>query len=312
MEVNILEKILDNSVVDFPKYNTKVKSYRDGSCTVTYCNHMIFNPQIQSACYSDDDLNSLLASDIGRIKKDLKIKSYGENCFPKDNERLRNDSLKRAVDKVYDICFQNDWSYFVTCTLSEDNDFSRFSGADVINPFANWLHNRTKRDDLQYIFVPELHKKGGIHLHGLINDSLELFDSERHLYGGKAWKNSDLLERGVDLDNYKVIYNIPSWKYGWSTAIPLSGTPAAVACYMTKYMTKDCKKIFGKYYLSSRNIRRDTDIYYSNTDLFDEINQQSSFKGGNRYKYDSDFKFKCDDRNPTDEILKFLSERNVV
>ena len=304
--------------LQFGRYNTKIKSYRDGSCTVVYCDKNIFMSDNE---FIDDDpllyaaaLRSLNQSVTKSVAEELNISRPVSKAA---EERKRSDSLKRAVDKVYDIAFQNDWKYFLTCTISDDNGFDRNSPIEVYEKLKIWLSNMVSRKDLQYMFIPEYHPNGnGIHLHGLVNDVLPLVDSGRILFNdGKAWRREDVVKRGFNADSFKTIYNCPAWKYGFTTAIPVSGSPARLACYITKYITKDTKQIFGKYYLSSRNIVREADVICCNTYEFDSCVQKPISHGGMKFKYKSDFLMREDDknsgRNPTEEILKYLSDRGV-
>lgn len=230
-------------------------------------------------------------------------------------ERCRDDSTKRAIDKVYDIAFQNDWDYFITCTISPENGFDRNNPDEVYKKLSIWLRNNVSRLGLKYLIIPEYHpeKDEGIHIHGLVNDVLPRVDSGRTLYNGKAWRTDDLKKKGFYKDSLKPIYNLPTWKYGFTTAIPVTGSPARLACYITKYITKDCKKIFGKFYLSSRNCRRDVDTIFCNSDKFNEIPREPVNKFGLQLKYESEFKFsENDSRNPTESILQYLSERGAL
>ena len=53
-------------------------------------------------------------------------------------------------------------------------------------------------------------------------------------------------------------------------AIPIEiDNSRAFAFYITKYITKGNKKIFGKYYWSSRNCNREPEIVYTNTNFND-------------------------------------------
>ncbi len=325
----------DLSVNDFFRGNTKVKIYRDGSCSVVYCNERIFLSDevvsINSVPVSDDDfvllcktnpdlqvevkqfLNHEKAERTKEYKKALEER-FGSEFVDKKDRTERKDSMKRAIDKVYDIAFQNDWSYFLTGTIAPNDDFDRNSPDEVYKKLRFWLSNCVKRFGFRYLLIPEYHpeSKNGIHFHALINDVMPLEDSGRVLYKGKAWKREDLIHMGVDVSNYKTIYNLPSWRYGFSTAIPVDGNVARLACYITKYITKDSKKIFGKYYLSSRNCVRDCDVKIMNTSGFDDCLFSPIKKFGLQFKYQSDFLL--DDkveRNPTEEILKYLSEREV-
>lgn len=317
------------------RYNTKIKCYKDGSYTAIYTNVGVFLPK-DEIIISDEESEKKFINAVSRDKKASereKAKKLYEDCKNSDSEiqkayvegyerqqefnaeRCRSDSMKRAIDKVYDIAFQNDWNFFITCTIGKEHGFDRNNPDEVYIKLRNWLGNNVRRNGLQYLIIPEYHpdKGEGIHIHGLVNDALPLAGSGRTLFNGKAWRTEDLKAKGFFRDNLKPIYNLPTWKYGWTTAIPVSGSPARLACYITKYITKDCKKIFGKFYLSSRNCRRDVDTIFCNSDKFDELNFEPIKKFGLQMKYESDFKFsENSDINPTEGILKYLEERGAL
>ena len=220
--------------------------------------------------------------------------------------------MKRAVDKVYDLAFQNEWSYFMTITIDPEQ-FDRQDVKEVYKKLSAWLRNQVSRKGLKYLLIPEQHKNGGIHAHALINDCFKLEHSGRYLYSGKAYKSETLQKKGIDINLLKPVYNVPEWKYGFSTAIPVDGNPARLACYITKYITKDCKKIFGKYYLSSRNLNRDTEISLCNSEKFDELKNNPLYRGGMAFKYSSDFRLDPnDDREVPDDILEYLAKRGAL
>lgn len=306
------------------KCNTKVKIYRDNSCTVTYSDTRVFKSpyefegfknlqEFNEACKKDDTLAFVPRFIPQHTKEFRKTQRQERKNDESYQERVRSDSMKRAIDKVYDITFQNDWDYFITCTISLDNDFNRENPQEVYKKLRNWLNNNQKRKCLRYLIIAEYHHdSNGIHLHGLINNVLPLSDSGRVLYKGQAWKRADVERRGHNADDYKTIYNLDSWKYGFSTAIKVDGNPARLAHYITKYITKDTKKIFGKYYLSSRDCVRDCEIIVMNTNGFDECLQPAVKHHGVSFKYQSDFCYDDDSgRNPTQEILDYLAEREV-
>lgn len=312
-------------------YNTKVKRYRDGSYTLTYCNRRVFVNQGEKQefidfCESEKPEETSDITDTGNEKckklvykfKDSQRKE-GEkarlelkNEFYKKRKEERTDNMKRAVDKVYDLAFQNEWSYFMTVTIDPEQ-FDRDDPLLVCKKLSKWLGNQVSRKGLKYLLIPEQHKNGGIHAHALINDCFKLEHSGRYLYSGKAYKAETLQKKGIDISLLKPVYNVPEWKYGFSTAIPVDGNPAQLACYITKYITKDCKKIFGKYYLSSRNLNRDTEISLCNSEKFDELKNNPLYRGGMAFKYSSDFRLDPnDDREVPDDILEYLAKRGAL
>lgn len=203
----------------------------------------------------------------------------------------RDDSVKRAIDHIFDIVMCNDWDYFITGTFNDEKvDASHAS--EVFKPVTYWLSNMVRRKGLKYLLVPELHPTSGrIHFHGLINDSLKLSDSGRVMYTGQAYRRSSLISQGIDPNNFKTVYNIDDWKFGFSTAIKVDNSAVRLARYVTKYICKDCHKIFGKFFWSSRNIVRSPQILYDNVDYGDinefEYSPKNTYM---RFKYISDFK----------------------
>ena len=291
-------------------HNAKMKVYNDGSFQATFCTSPIYKDSYDVDSINDtakDYLRSLAVSKkirytiIDKIsnrkykykikkiqKKDKRqktvflsksyLKSFSE--LKKENEvrkelnrerkyvnGVRADSIKRAKDKIFDIVYQNDWNYFLTITI--DKQLLDRYDVDKIKPkIRNWLNNLVKRKGLKYILIPEYHKDGAIHCHALTNDIFTLSDS------------------GVKTNDGKIIYNVTDWKYGFSTAIPVSGDKQSLSFYITKYITKDSHKIFGRFYWTSKNIVRDVSCMYFDVD-FDKINKPCY----GAFKYDSSFTY---------------------
>ena len=299
-------------------YNTKIKRYRDGSYTLTYCNRRVFVNQEEKQefiefCESEETEKT---EDPGKAKVTEIVKKFEASKLSEAQKQKRKeertDHMKTAVDKIYDLAFQNEWSYFMTITIDPEQ-FDRQDVKEVYKKLSAWLRNQVSRKGLKYLLIPEQHKNGGIHAHALINDCFKLEHSGRYLYSGKAYKAETLQKKGIDINLLKPVYNVPEWKYGFSTAIPVDGNPARLACYITKYITKDCKKIFGKYYLSSRNLNRDTEISLCNSEKFDELKNNPLYRGGMAFKYSSDFRLDPnDDREVPDDILEYLAKRGAL
>ena len=307
-----------NEFKDKVLYNTKIKRYRDGSYTLTYCNRRVFvNQEEKKEFIKSIDLeDSTKTEDIGNEKvKEIVNKFESSQTTTEQKQKRkeeRTDHMKTAVDRIYDIAFQNEWDYFLTITIDPEQ-FDSKDVKEVYKKLSKWLNNKQQRKGLKYLLIPEQHKNGGIHAHALINDCFKLEHSGRYLYSGKAYKAETLQKKGIDINLLKPVYNVPEWKYGFSTAIPVDGNPARLACYITKYITKDCKKIFGKYYLSSRNLNRDTEISLCNSEKFDELKNNPLYRGGMAFKYSSDFRLDPnDDREVPDDILEYLAKRGAL
>ena len=208
-----------------------------------------------------------------------------------DKEKeVRKDSVKRAIDGIFDIVLLNDWKYFITGTF-DDNILNASDVPLVVKRVQKWLNHCVCRKGLKYLLVPEYHPSSGrIHFHGLINDSLSMTDSGRVCFKGQAYTRESVAENGLNPDDYKTIYNISDWRFGFSTAIPTDDNRLRLAGYVTKYVTKDLDKIFGRFYWHSRNIDSKPVYFYSDVE-YGEIDSPEYFPSNTyvRYKYLSDF-----------------------
>lgn len=190
-------------------------------------------------------------------------------------------NIRRARDKIFDLIYLNPFEYFATFTFNPKKKDS-FDVESVMKTVKKWLHNHQERNGLKYIMVPEYHKSGRIHLHMLYSGSLKL------KFSGKYTKS------GAE------IFNCKSWRYGFSTVIPCDSNRAKLAFYVSKYITKDVHKIFGKYYYSSQGLIRSPDIVYTNRNYkaiqapvvhVDSIDVN--------FKYESSFTFNSDSDDST-------------
>lgn len=157
-----------------------------------------------------------------------------------DPERSASVSHARTIHKIYDIARSNRWDWFVTLTFNGEK-VNRYDYSICTKKLSQWLKNVKKVcPDMIYIVVPENHKDGAWHFHGLFGncDKLSFVDS------------------GVRDKNGRVIYNIGSYHLGWTTATPVTDLKR-VSSYVTKYVTKDLLGLTKgkKHYWASRNVK---------------------------------------------------------
>lgn len=79
-------------------------------------------------------------------------------------------SIQRARARVRELALCNSWDYFCTFTLNEEKQ-DRFDLAKWVKDFGVWIGNYNKKfgTSLKYILVPEQHKDGAWHMHGLLS-----------------------------------------------------------------------------------------------------------------------------------------------
>lgn len=205
-----------------------------------------FGESVQVRVY-EECVQELLLCDSYGVKKERIVKKEfvpfeDEKIHVRDwddIERSKNVSKSRTIQKVYDYARCNHWDWFVTLTF-DSKECDRYDYGDVSRCLKNWLDNmRRSCINLRYLFVPELHKDGAYHFHGLMvhDNALRFVDS------GHTSKSGDR------------IYNLDSFGYGFTTCTRVK-TVEGVSKYIGKYITKDlCATTFGKKrYWASRNL----------------------------------------------------------
>lgn len=165
-------------------------------------------------------------------------------------------ATRRARINAFDVILCNrDLDTFATFTYSPDSVDDRADYAEVYRKLDVWLSNRVQRHGLKYVIVPERHKSGAIHFHGILNSSALRLDAARHPSSGRLLKHAG-----------RQIYNISDWSYGFTTAELIGAECAdrdAVAKYIFKYMGKQSgEKIGGRYALiGGKQIGRPVYVY---------------------------------------------------
>lgn len=178
-----------------------------------------------------------------KVDKNYKIdKKDCKDTGQANNNRSEQVSVNRSIQTIYKYAQANSWEYFVTLTFARNAGVDVYNYSDCVKKLTKWLNNqRRKCPDLKYLFVPEMHKDGAFHFHGLIAncDGLTFSDSGRVAIGNKAYK------RTKENQHFPTIYNMDNWKYGWSTATAVVSSCKS-ASYICKYITKDLVQGIGK------------------------------------------------------------------
>lgn len=210
-------------------YKTKIKSYPNGDKVYTVYKNSVY----AELCAENEQLPISVFEEKSQDEKDL--------------EKLRN--LWKVRTKIKDYCLSNEFTFFWTLTFS---GLDRYDNELCFLKLSKWLESmRKKHGKFNYIFIPERHKDGAIHFHGVTG-------------GFKGV----IVDSGVRHKRVKV-YNCSDWVHGFSTLTKIRNQKAC-ANYITKYVTKDLdQEIVGKgkkKYWSSRGLRLPA-VEYSSFDL---------------------------------------------
>lgn len=190
--------------------------------------------------------------------KMMETSDYAESVARSKAENLER-AQRRAKNAVRDLALSNDFRYFVTLTLDRQK-VDRYDIAAITKKLRTWADNAVRRKGLKYVLVPELHKDGAVHFHGFFNDALPAVDSGTLSNGGKPRKPRSASERARLLsDGWHVVYNLPSWTLGFTTAIELYGERRQAVAYVLKYISKAAStsgRIGGRWYYSGGDLQR--------------------------------------------------------
>lgn len=170
-----------------------------------------------------------------------------------NNHKLANN-ISRAKNKVFEYAICNDWKYFATLTIDKDK-FNRYQLKDFYKSFGIFIQNinRDYSCKIAYLIIPEQHKDGAWHLHGLFNDlPLELlksFTKDMHL----PYYILNKLNSNEEIFYFEKYSN----KFGFCYLEPIKDIERT-AKYITKYITKDLQnsieELGGHLYYCSKNL----------------------------------------------------------
>lgn len=180
---------------------------------------------------------------IVRFKDKVEIIKYGEmkkrisltvpkfeSTRKKSKEELERQAMQQAYrvkQKIRYYILSNDFNLFFTLTF-DDSKVAATNYQEGRKAVVAWLkYQRERYGRFGYIFVPELHKSGRIHFHGVTQGYEPTLSEARHP------KSKRLIKK-----NGKQIYNTDNWQKGFSTVSKISDE-SKTASYITKYLTKE-------------------------------------------------------------------------
>lgn len=211
-------------IIEYPNGDTQVRQYstpmRCKECNGLYEDEFERDPFHQKRVQEVENFDGLSSSQDA-----------------KDENVWRNSNRTKQMVFMYSRCYE--WEWFITLTFSAEK-VDRYNYDECSNRARKWLNNQRNRyaPDLKYLLVPEQHKDGAWHFHGLLADT----GSMRFIDSGHK-------------ENGQVIYNMVKWQYGFTTATAVKDVHK-VAKYIGKYITKSlCDITPGRQrYFVSRNL----------------------------------------------------------
>lgn len=164
------------------------------------------------------------------------IRVLAEEELREKQERSVRSSLCRTINRLYELSRSNEWEWFLTFTFNES--VNRYDYDECSRKLRQWLNNMQKRysKDLKYLVVPEKHKSGAWHFHGLFSNmgNIKMAIAVNNDKGSPYYKD----KLRVSYPDGDFIYNLQNYKYGFTTATKIKSTYKA-SNYIMKYISKD-------------------------------------------------------------------------
>lgn len=213
-------------------YNYKKRTFADGTVESRFYSYVVYTGNkeiVNKREYAEEPFTHTLVEEVNSFDE-LEVRE----------ERSKQVSRNRTIQNMYSYARSNVWEYFVTLTFNPEK-VDRYDYTECTRRLSDWLKNQHRvYPGMKYVFVPEHHKDGAFHFHGLVSGVTDaLVDS------GKRDKQG------------RTIYNVGKYRLGWSTATEC-GNLEACSKYITKYITKElCELTKGrKRYWVSRNCNK--------------------------------------------------------
>jgi hypothetical protein len=160
------------------------------------------------------------------------------------DDENKDRSLRRTQKELQDLIECNPFEWFGTFTF-DPKKIDRHDEQAVKKAMTSFLnHAKRKSPNMTYILVPERHKDGAIHFHGLLgNFNGKMADS------GSQWQKQP-------------IFNVVDYKLGFTNFTKIRDK-AKTANYCRKYITKDMATTQSskKRYWRSRNLKQPLKTY---------------------------------------------------
>ena len=152
-----------------------------------------------------------------------------------DEDKRLVESVSRSKRMIYEYAFCNEFDLFFTGTLDEKK-YNRYDLEAFHKDLTQWIRNlnRIYKCDIGFILVPERHKDGAVHVHGLLRGIPEKMLHQFQIGDRMGKEIAKKVKQGQVVYNWKQY----SKKFGFCSLEPIKNTEA-VSKYITKYITKD-------------------------------------------------------------------------
>lgn len=259
-----------------------------------------YNADTHITFFEYNTTKTIFKNGVEKIKKTSFSNTKGLSRKPEHNgsysdkllEEKTRKYLKQVKTNIINLAFNYDkWEYFITLTF-DFRKVGEYSHEKAIELLVKWINNQKHQNkNMRYLLVPEFHKSGRLHFHGLVADVPKWkFEKSINPNTGKPIKQNGLQ-----------IYNLTNYKLGFTTISKIQDQEK-VSNYISKYATKELITLKNKKrYWYSRNLEKPKTEY-----LYIEENLSDYYKDCD-ISYNNVF----NKENCSIEIIRTISSHNT-
>lgn len=134
-----------------------------------------------------------------------------------------------------------------------------------IEKFISWFKKQEKKKGLEFLIFPivniaSIDGRFRLHFHGLINDRIELSDTNTRIVNGfaKPVTLNCIEKNGIPESEIKSpVYTAPAWKYGYSVVYPITDCYFKAVSYLVKELISFENFCINKPYFHSKKLLTD-------------------------------------------------------
>ena len=229
-----LQKWYENTVLNNARKSGLLKNYPELKGGQSITRHDLWS------VYDYGDIVKIVY--IKNAPKPLKNKANRpkfEKNENSENERFSN-SISRSKSRIFELAMCNEFNFF--CTFTQDQNLrDRFDLKEFRKDFAQLVRNinrsRSENQKIKYLLIPEQHKNGAWHMHGLLSGLTEADLRKFTLSEKLPHRIRKQIEKGVEIYDWTRYRNA----FGYFTCTKISDKTAC-SKYITKYISKDLQK----------------------------------------------------------------------
>ena len=230
-----------------------------------------YNADTHITLFEYNTTKTIFKNGVEKIKKTSFTNTKGLSRESKHNgtysdkllEEKTRKYLKQVKTNIINLAFNYDkWEYFITLTF-DFRKIGEYSHEKAIELLTKWLDNQKHQNkNMKYLLVPEFHKSGRLHFHGLVAD-VPKWKLEKAL---NPKNGRPIIQNGLQ------IYNLVNYKLGFTTISRIKDQEK-VSNYISKYATKELITLKNKKrYWYSRNLEKPiTEYLYIEDNLTDYL-----------------------------------------